>query len=80
METPPQTGLKRHQRLVNLAGAFRVKSGFEEVVEGRPVLLIDDILTTGSTSGECARTLLEAGSGPIRLGVLGAGIVGPEEA
>ena len=32
-----------------------------ELVSGRRVLLIDDIITTGSTVSECARTLLEAG-------------------
>ncbi|HKN17557.1 MAG TPA: ComF family protein [Candidatus Sulfotelmatobacter sp.] len=57
-ETPSQTGLTRHQRRENVRGAFRVPR--PEAVNGREVLLVDDVLTTGATVSECARVLLRA--------------------
>ncbi len=54
--TPSQGMLGRGQRRRNVQGAFRVKH--PEAVEGRRVLLIDDVLTSGATVGECVRVLL----------------------
>ncbi len=59
-ETASQTGLTRHQRRANLRGAFAVTR--PDRVRGRTVLLIDDVMTTGTTAGECARVLLRAGA------------------
>jgi ComF family protein len=59
-ETASQTGLTRLQRRANLRGAFAVTK--PERVRDRSILLIDDVLTTGSTAGECARVLLRAGA------------------
>ena len=59
-ETASQTGLTRHQRRANLRGAFAVARA--ERIEGRSVLLIDDVMTTGTTAGECSRVLLRAGA------------------
>ena len=58
--TVSQIGLTRPQRVENLRGAFRVPS-LNRVV-GRTVLLIDDVLTTGTTASECARILRKAGA------------------
>jgi len=58
-ETTSQTGLTRSQRHANLRGAFAVKHPHE--LRGRSVLLVDDVMTTGATAGECARVLLRAG-------------------
>ena len=44
----------------NLKGAFRLRRGF--VVQDLRVLLIDDVLTTGSTLSECAWVLKQAGA------------------
>jgi predicted amidophosphoribosyltransferase len=57
--------LSRHQRIENLRGAFAVKRAVLKrgALQGRPVLLVDDVLTTGSTTSECARVLRrEAGA------------------
>lgn len=59
-ETASQTGLSRHQRRANMRGAFAVVAA--DRVRGRSVLLLDDVMTTGTTAGECARVLLRAGS------------------
>ena len=48
------------KRRANIAGAY--KAADPELVEGRRILLIDDIVTTGSTLSECAKTLLAAGA------------------
>ena len=53
-------------RRANVKNAYQVVD--PELVEGRRVLLIDDVVTTGSTLSECARTLLAAGA----LNVVGA--------
>lgn len=55
-ETPPQTGLKRSERIDNLRGAF-TWSDKKNYLEGSKVILIDDVYTTGSTLSACARVL-----------------------
>jgi predicted amidophosphoribosyltransferase len=52
-------------RLANVAGAFACRP-LPEAVRGRPVLLVDDVVTSGSTMGECAAALRRAGAGPVR--------------
>lgn len=59
-ETKPQMSLGREQRLRNVKGAYAVVDA--EAVRGKRILLVDDVLTTGSTMDECAKTLLRAGA------------------
>ena len=58
--TESQTGLTRHQRRANIRGAFRVRR--PKAVAGCDVILVDDVFTTGTTAGECARVLRRAGA------------------
>jgi len=58
--TGSQTGLEREQRMVNVAGSFGVRRPGR--LSGRSVLLVDDVVTTGSTLRECARAVLESGA------------------
>src|SRR5262249_50776078 len=59
-ETRSQTGLTRHQRRENLRGAFAVSDS--DNVRDKNILLIDDVMTTGTTVAECARVLKRAGA------------------
>jgi competence protein ComFC len=58
--TTTQTAFDRSERMQNLRGAFRLRKKAD--VRNLRVLLIDDVLTTGSTLSECARVLKEAGA------------------
>ena len=61
--TNQQTLLNRTERRANLRGAFRLsrREKRHRTLKGQPVLLVDDVLTTGSTAEECARVLVEEG-------------------
>jgi ComF family protein len=58
--TPSQTALDAAARRANVRGAFRLRR--PELIVGRHVVVVDDILTTGATLSECARTLQEMGA------------------
>ena len=60
-ETQPMHGLKPDARRANVLGAYRVCCQ-ADLLRGKRVLLVDDILTTGSTLSECARMLKAAGT------------------
>jgi competence protein ComFC len=62
--TPPQTSLEAADRHKNLKGAFEVIHG--RGIEGKTVLLVDDVYTTGSTIQECSLTLMKAGATEVR--------------
>jgi predicted amidophosphoribosyltransferase len=56
--TLPQAALGRADRLVNIRGSFLAARD----LSGKRVLLVDDVMTTGATMGECARTCRAAGA------------------
>lgn len=59
--TPPQATLDRDSRRENLRGCFEVNREHVKKHAGKPAILVDDVMTTGATAGECARVLREAG-------------------
>ena len=68
-----QTTLTRHGREENVARAFYVAQ--PRKVEGRDILLVDDVLTTGATANACARALLRAGAQSVRVITVARGIL-----
>ena len=70
--TRRQNELSREERLVNLNGTFRVKD--KASVSGSNILLIDDVMTTGATLNECAKTLKAAGAKEVRCLTLARGV------
>ena len=68
---PPQSGISdASKRRANVLGAYRELNGAE--IAGRRILLLDDILTTGATAGECARVLLTCGAKEIHCAAVAA--------
>jgi ComF family protein len=66
-DTPPQTmTLLPSERRANVKGAFAVRRG--RGLEGKTVLLVDDVLTTGATTAECAGVLKHAGAQHVFVG------------
>ncbi len=57
-ETPPQTQLREEERRKNVRHAFTVNP--ERPVQGKTLLLVDDVYTSGATVNECCRTLIRA--------------------
>ncbi len=68
--------MTRHQRRSNLRGAFAVPQPVK--VRGRDILIVDDVMTTGTTAGECARVLLRAGANQIFMATVARAIKGLE--
>ena len=67
----PQSGLESHpERRANVLGAYRCTN--PELMKNKRILLLDDILTTGATAGECARVLLTAGGSEVHCAVVAA--------
>jgi ComF family protein len=63
--TPPLKGMSSLQRRRTVAGAFKVAD--KAAIAGKIVILIDDVLTTGSTADACARALQRAGAARVEL-------------
>jgi ComF family protein len=62
-----QTTLQPLARRANVAGAFAVAPEAAAMLPDAHVVVVDDVLTTGATAGECARTLAAAGACCITL-------------
>lgn len=75
-DTLTQAKLSREERRANLEGAFEVQRGIGRFLQGRKLLLVDDVFTTGSTAAEAARVLLAAGAGEVAVLTWATGLVG----
>ncbi|WP_239988664.1 ComF family protein [Paramagnetospirillum kuznetsovii] len=69
--TPPQGHLNRAGRVKNVAGAFSLAERHKPTLQGKRVVLIDDVLTSGATVGECAKVLLREGAAAVDVLTLG---------
>ena len=77
--TEQQVGLSRSQRASNVQGAFGVSADQRSEIQGRRVVLIDDVLTSGATVDACARALLRAKAAQVDVLVF-ARVVDPPKA
>ena len=68
--TRSQSELNHQQRRANLRGVFALSQG-STGIEGRNVLLVDDIVTTSTTARECAKVLRKAGAAEVWVAVAG---------
>lgn len=60
--TPPQKGMNARERRKNVRRAFALRDRCAGMAEGRAVVLIDDVFTSGATLNECAKILKKAGA------------------
>ena len=72
-KTTSQRSVSGSERNLNLEDAFRVNPRRQSLIENSVILLVDDILTTGSTADHCARILKEAGAGEVHFISLATG-------
>ena len=70
-DTKPQVGLSSRERRRNIRNAFGVEK--KELIKGKDILLVDDVITTGATVRECSRVLKEAGAANIYVMALAHG-------
>jgi ComF family protein len=63
--TGSQAGLKAKERRRNVRQAFEVPPRWQAKLQGRTVLLVDDVLTTGATVDACTRALIQAGAAHV---------------
>ena len=67
----PQSGISEAaKRRANVLGVYRIVKG--AAVAEKKILLLDDVITTGATAGECARVLLTAGASQVHFGAVAA--------
>jgi ComF family protein len=74
--TAQQVGLNKSERAENVQGAFKVPPEQKAAIAGRRLVLVDDVLTSGSTVDSCARALLRAGAAHVDVLVF-ARVVAP---
>lgn len=76
--TPRQEELGYEERLLNLWGSFGIRKGVD--VEAKSILLVDDVITTGTTVSACAQTLIKAGADSVfAVSIAAAGEKPPPE-
>ena len=67
--TESQTSMNLMEREQNISGAFKVR--FSKLIDGKNILLVDDVITTGATISECASVLLKVGAKRIYAASVG---------
>jgi predicted amidophosphoribosyltransferase len=70
VDVPDQHGLSAKDRRTHIQGVFGVHPQHSERLHNARVLLVDDVMTTGATLQEAARTLLAGGAQSVRAVVL----------
>lgn len=71
-KTVSQTSLTARERMGNVKGSFRCRN--ESWLEGRRLLLVDDVMTTGATVNECAKTLKKGKAAAVYVVTVARGV------
>lgn len=75
-ETPSQMGLKGEERRINLKKAFGLRrEEWKDKIEGKTILLVDDVCTTGTTLDEASKALLSQGAKRVEGLVLARAVI-----
>jgi predicted amidophosphoribosyltransferase len=74
--TRKQGTLLPSERFLNVRNAFAVSWGYD--IGDAHVLLVDDVMTTGATAGEAARTLRRAGADRVTVAIVARGVGGAQ--
>jgi competence protein ComFC len=72
LPTRTQTHLSREERLANVRSAFALRDG--QQLNGERIVLVDDVFTTGATTGACARVLQAGGAGQVCVWTVARGV------
>lgn len=67
INTMAQEGLSQEMRLKNVIGSFAIEAKYAQAISGKNVILIDDVITTGSTAQECTKVLKQHGAKRVIL-------------
>jgi len=73
IDTEPMNSLGAEERRGNIRKAFTIREGWDIMLQGKAVLLVDDIYTTGSTMDACSDVLLSAGVSKVYVFAFAAG-------
>jgi ComF family protein len=65
--TPVLRGLGRRERALAVRGAFKVPEAARATVQGRTILLVDDVYTSGATANACAKALKRGGAARVNI-------------
>jgi ComF family protein len=76
--TPSQGHLSKKDRIKNVSRAFQVSQSKSSQIEGKTILLVDDVFTTGATLNACSKVLLSAGAREVHALTLGR-VVKPQQ-
>ena len=68
--TPPQASLPLKERVKNIKGAFKVNANKLDKLQGKRIAIIDDVMTTGASLNELAKTLKNAGTSHVECWVI----------
>lgn len=77
--TSQQVGLTREQRRSNMVAAFEVPPDAVAVIDGRNVVVVDDVITTGATVNACAKALKRAGAASVDVIAVAMALEGETE-
>ena len=68
--TPPQASLPLKERVKNIKGAFKVNVDMLNKIQGKRIAIIDDVMTSGASLNELAKTLKKAGASHVECWVI----------